>query len=87
MLVLMVLLLVIVDAVILSVYTVLEANGKGASLVVNREKEITVITGEAKGREREGVGGGYSSLQSRTPLQSTKHCTKQVFFNPLQHSK
>ena len=42
MLVLMVLLLVIVDAVILSVYTVLEANREGASLVVNREKEITV---------------------------------------------
>ena len=42
MLVLVVLCLVVIDVVIMSVYTGLEASRGGASLVVNRENEITI---------------------------------------------
>ena len=69
MLVLMVLLLVIVDAVILSVYTALEANGEGASLVINREKEITV-TGVRQRGEKE-KGGVFSITEPSFQRLST----------------
>ena len=42
MLVLVVLCLVVIDVVIMSVYTGLETSRGGASLVVNRENEITI---------------------------------------------
>ena len=42
MLVLVVLCLVVIDVVIMSVYTGLEASRGGASLVVNRENDITI---------------------------------------------
>jgi gamma-aminobutyric acid type B receptor len=42
MLILMVLCFVVIDVVIMAVYTGLEASGEGATLVVNREREITI---------------------------------------------
>ena len=42
MLAMMVVCLVAVDVLVLTVYTGLEVRGQGASLVVNREDEITV---------------------------------------------